>query len=211
MKYYLAERFHKTAFFFSFFYGTLLPEIGGAWHWHWITDHIILGALPIKSKWLRFGKHHLKIIQQSKDRKKPLALVISAVQRFELQGLGLPMHTVQPDDWKEQHVVPYQVSIADFSAEVKPVNIWVAVQKIDHAVKSNQSVYIHCKAGRGRSWMISMCYLTTFGGMDFHAAAKLVRQKRHRVSPLHEQIDFVKRFAAQYRSQAELANTVAST
>jgi protein-tyrosine phosphatase len=200
MKRYLIKHFQKSTFFCSFCYGTLLPSLSkNISHWNWITDQIILGALPIKSKWGFWGGHHIKIVKQAQAQHKPLGLVLSAVQSFEIEGQGLPFKPVSFEDWQKQHVHQHRVDIPDFSANVSWEDVWVAVQRIDQTLKTGQSVYIHCKAGRGRSWMILMCYLTTLGGMDFSAAEKLLKSRRNRVSPSLKQIQFVRDFIEKYK------------
>lgn len=202
MKHYFIKHFRRCTLLISFFYGTMLPHIRTkAPHWDWITNQIMLGALPIKSKCWRWGGHHSKIVNQAKAKQKPLGLVVSAVQAFEIEGKGLPFKPVSPHDWQEVHVSHQHISIPDFSAKVLPKDVRTAIERMHQAIKTNHSVYIHCKAGRGRSWMVLMCYLTTFGGMDFPQAEKLVREKRMRVAPSLEQVQFVKDFVLKYKSK----------
>jgi len=82
---------------------------------------------------------------------------------------------------------------------VLPDDVLAILKKMHQTINARQAVYIHCKAGRGRSWMILMCYLTTLAGMDFEEAQKLVQEKRPHVSPSIEQIQFVKNFEKKFK------------
>eukprot|EP00758_Cryptobia_borreli_P018316 Tbor_TRINITY_DN670_c0_g1::TRINITY_DN670_c0_g1_i1::g.1582::m.1582 len=59
-------------------------------------------------------------------------------------------------------------------------------------------VYIHCKAGVGRSWMVLMCYLTTYKGKTFEEAYHMVKSKRNHVNPGPEQKQFVRDFQSRF-------------
>ena len=128
-------------------------------------------------------------------------MVVSALESFELQGKGLPLKPVSTKDWKKLYVNHQHLSIIDFTSSVSPSDVFDVIKKIHKTILAKQTVYIHCKAGKGRSWMILMCYLTTFGNMSFEDAQKLVREKRSRVSPSDQQIQFVKKFEKQYKQK----------
>ena len=64
--------------------------------------------------------------------------------------------------------------------------------------KKKGVVYIHCKAGVGRSWMVLMCYLTTYGGRTYENAYNLVRSTRTHINPSEGQEQFVKDFAIKF-------------
>jgi len=181
--------FRKIIFFISFFCGTILPHDKKCRsHWAWVTDQIALGALPIKTKFLTHGGHHLKIIQQAKSKGYPLGLVVSVIQPFELKGEGILLKPVSVEDWKLLGVETVQLNIPDFSANASLDDIDSIVKKIKQTVNAGKSVYIHCKAGRARSWMVLMCYLTTEEGMDFNSARKLIKSNRIHVCPKPKQI-----------------------
>jgi atypical dual specificity phosphatase len=64
-----------------------------------------------------------------------------------------------------------------------------------HALRG-ESVYVHCKAGRGRSTTLVLCYLTLYGGLSPEAADAKIRRVRPVISrKWHEPV--VQRFAAQ--------------
>ncbi len=188
-----ATLYRKIIFFISFLCGTLLPhDKKRRSHWAWITDQIMLGALPIKTKFLKHGAHQLKIIEQAKQKKHPLGLIVSIVTPFELKGEGILLTPVSPEDWHHLGVETIQLSIPDFSAEVSVDAMKPVMEKIKQTIEKGRSVYIHCKAGRARSWMTLMCYLVAEKGMDFEAAKNLIKSKRTHVCPTKDQMEFVR-------------------
>lgn len=203
MKYYIRKKFNnKFTFMISFFYGTLLPHHKTKRpHWNWITDQIILGALPIKTKIFGRGGHDLKIIAQAVRKMKPLGMVISVVRSFELKGKGLPFMPVSRKDWEKLYVSHQHLSVADFTSFASPQQVAILIEKMHKTINAKQTMYIHCKAGRGRSWMILMCYLTTLGRMSFEEAQSLIKEKRPHVSPSDKQIQFVKNFKKKYKQK----------
>ncbi len=66
----------------------------------------------------------------------------------------------------------------------KPVRVWrqmhSACPRAGHA-RRGELVYVHCKAGRGRSTTLVLCYLVKEFGMTPAAALEMVRAKRHQV------------------------------
>jgi hypothetical protein len=65
-------------------------------------------------------------------------------------------------DWKKKNIEHYSLPIADFGADVPVAALIHAIDAIRKCVSENKSVYIHCKAGRGRSAMLSAIYLALF-------------------------------------------------
>jgi len=61
------------------------------------------------------------------------------------------------------------------------VDINQAVDFIHRNASSGKVTYIHCKAGRGRSTTIVLCYLVKYKKMKPETAFEYVRSKRARV------------------------------
>jgi hypothetical protein len=125
---------------------------------------LYLGALPMARVGLNKVKHHDEIINKTKQSGKPLGLVVGAIEDFELKSKGLSFFKpIPPKKWlKEKYKVTFtQVSIPDFTTYVNFKDIDKAVKDIDETRKNGKSVYVHCKAGRVRSVLLLMCYLTT--------------------------------------------------
>ncbi|CAO2841828.1 unnamed protein product [Amaranthus hypochondriacus] len=56
-----------------------------------------------------------------------------------------------------------------------------AVDFIHKNASCGRATYVHCKAGRGRSTTIALCYLVKYKGMSPCSALDLIRAKRPRV------------------------------
>ena len=48
--------------------------------------------------------------------------------------------------------------------------------------KLQHSTYVHCKAGRGRSTVVVLCYLVAFGGYTPQHADQIIRRERSHIS-----------------------------
>jgi atypical dual specificity phosphatase len=77
-------------------------------------------------------------------------------------------------DGNQRIVLPLE----DFNVE--PIkNIGKAVQIIDKKLKKNNSVYVHCHAGCGRTGTIVVSYLILFKDMQLNQAIDIFYEKRH--------------------------------
>lgn len=156
-------------------------------HWDKIITGLYHGALPIESELAGYGSHCAKIIEQCQQSGTPLKLVISANLDFELAGWGLPFYPVSKELWNEFGVENIQIKIPDFTADVNLGDILFVMRKMHEVISAGGAVYTHCKAGVARSWMINMCYLTTYGGWNDIAAAEAYYQnQRPQVCPFND-------------------------
>jgi len=171
-------------------------------HWNWITDHLILGALPVVSQVGASGNHLEMIREQCAERGVKVGLVVSALTADELNGFGVVFpRFASHEDWQAHLGVRRfeLVEIADMTARTDYATILRVTEKIHIVInEAKEAVYVHCKAGKGRSWMIVMCYLCSYGRMSFDDAVNLVQLKRYQVNPSQSQIKFVKDFAQQF-------------
>jgi protein-tyrosine phosphatase len=83
----------------------------------------------------------------------------------------------------------------DGTATVSLEEVSRAVEAMHTALDVNkQAVYVHCKAGKGRSWMVCMCYLITYGGRTYENAEALIRMARYQVNPSATQRELPREF-----------------
>ena len=192
-------------------------------HWNWVTDQLILGALPVKTRVGDSGDHLSLLGEQCGQRGTKVGLVVSCLTQDELDGFGVGVvNFVQHADWRERLPVPRFVilPIADMGCKgADYASVRGALQQMLRTLRSHtdadivakhdgktppkEAVYVHCKAGKGRSWMVLMCFLCCHSGMDFATAEALVRGQRYQVSPSASQVQFVKEFTAKFRADAE--------
>jgi protein-tyrosine phosphatase len=76
-----------------------------------------------------------------------------------------------------------------------------AVTFIAERIERGEKVYVHCASGVGRSVAITLCYLSTHGGMDLDLAHEDLRRLRPRISMSNNQRRFVEAFVARHREQ----------
>lgn len=138
--------------------------------WDWVDDHVLLGALPT-------GDH---------------------VPQLKQLGIGGVINTCREycgplDHYKEAGIEQLYLPTIDF---VPPTIEFIrdGVAFIDRHVASGSKVYVHCKAGRGRSATIVMCYLIS-KGMSAEEAQSLLLAKRPHVSKKLAEREVVKQFA----------------
>ena len=202
----------KAGWFFvtlsaTFVPGVLLRQIGitsNFKHWNEIRPWLYLGALPVKSVHLGRGNHLEKLAKQldkKRGEEEPhvMGLVVSCLTPEEGRGFGVGMiEFVTADAWKEKFpgVQTLSLSIVDMRADVENAAIYDATVAMHACYQAGKVCYVHCKAGKGRSWMVLMCYLVTFGGMTFDAATSLVKSCRYQVDPSKSQRERVRQFMA---------------
>lgn len=150
--------------------------------WSRVNDFIVLGALPMRDK------HHLKRLTEEYNVKA----VVTMNERYELAG-RLYCTPVTPDDWKDAGVLQHFGDTPDF----KPPT----AESIDSCVEfiaSNRergSVYVHCKAGRGRSTVAVMSYLVKYEHMSPTEGLAFIKTKRPHVSVTKNQFNSVENYA----------------
>lgn len=75
-----------------------------------------------------------------------------------------------------------------------------AVEFIEANVSDEKTVYIHCKAGRGRSATVAICWLMKHYGLSGSDAQKLLLEKRPHVNARLTQRPVVQRFEASLKN-----------
>mgnify|MGYP001567470037 CR=1 FL=1 len=193
----------------TFVPGVLLRQLGimsNFKHWNEIQSWLFLGALPVNS--LHFGRgNHLEKLAKQLDVKRgkqepcEMGLVVSCLTPDEGRGFGLGMiEFVTPDAWKAKFtgVETISLSILDMGADIENAAISKAIVAMHNCYLGGKVCYVHCKAGKGRSWMVLMCYLVTLGGMTYDDAFALVKARRYQVDPSKSQRERVRLFMSDF-------------
>jgi len=132
-------------------------------HFHWwdqVDEHILLGAVPFPSDVLRLkelGVCGVVTLNESYERLVPRSL-------YEAHGI-------------ENLVLPTR----DYLYAPSFVNLCEAADFIHRNALSGKLTYVHCKAGRGRSTTVVICYLVQYKNMTPAEAYEHVRLRRPRV------------------------------
>eukprot|EP00795_Rhopilema_esculentum_P016631 gene16632-8065_t len=131
----------KIAFLPTLLYNLIRSRIDRNWYDR--IDHtIVLGALPFFSTARKLAEE------------EGVKGVISLNQEYELKYLSPT--AIQ---WDDLGVKQLKIPTLDFDAAPSIQEIQKGIDFINYYREKNQSVYIHCKAGRGRSALLVTCYL----------------------------------------------------
>lgn len=128
-----------------------------------IEEGIYLGAIPLKN----FG-HDQEITALG------VKAVLAVVESYELEQKTFISEAVQRQDWEKNHITFKQISAVDLGS-ISAVNLHTAADFIN---QHKTGIYIHCKAGRGRSVMCLIAYLMKHKKMTCTAAIAFTKQKR---------------------------------
>lgn len=131
--------------------------------------NIYLGALPLKSE-----KHLEKIIDLG------VSHVLCMVENFEMED-GWINQPVKISDWESNGIVVRHIQAADFLPLTKD-EIEEGVEFLNQQLLDGHSVYVHCKAGRGRSATIVIVYLMKYHGYTFDEAFTIVKNQRPQIN-----------------------------
>ncbi|KPA79414.1 hypothetical protein ABB37_05259 [Leptomonas pyrrhocoris] len=206
----------RAAYFWGSLVATAVPGYVGRMagvttdflHWNWVADKVVLGAIPVVTQVGSSGNHLLQLKEQLEQRHETLGLVVACLEEEELDGYGMNViQFAKEADWRKNinaDVEFVHLPMTDTTASTPLPAVAKAVMKMEECIRQRgQTVYVHCKAGKGRSWMVVMCYLTTYGGMAFAEAAEVIQEKRVQVNPSAVQKQFAEQFPfrfAQWKS-----------
>ena len=140
-----------------------------AW-WSHVNEHVMLGALPLASR------DHLRALKQDEG----VTAVLSLNMPHELgaggRGTWFAM-PVTPEEWRTAGIAHQALPTNDFFPPT-PERIALAIEFIEEHVRCRGRVYVHCKAGRGRSAVIAACYLCKQRGLKPDDAVALLKTLR---------------------------------
>lgn len=192
--------YQRFQYGFTFYAVTVLPRllpvinVNRPW-WSTIIDGLKVGAIPIEN-W----DHGFELLNECNLSGKKLGLVVSCCESFELAGNGLMRLTpVSPAFWIKHGVTHLQIKMPDFKGGVPLEQIHLTVAEMHRSLLNGESVYVHCKAGRGRSIVMIACYLIEHQNMSPDDAIALIRQHRAEVSLSRAQFDFIEAYRAAYK------------
>ncbi|OWM84465.1 putative dual specificity protein phosphatase DSP8 [Punica granatum] len=128
--------------------------------WDEVDQFLLLGAVP-------FPKDVLRLKQ----------LGVGGVIT-----LNEPYETLVPTALYHAHGIDHlMIPTRDYLFAPSHGDIRQAVEFINRNASSGRTTYVHCKAGRGRSTTIVLCYLVEYKHMTPAAALEYVRSRRPRV------------------------------
>ncbi|MBA3722144.1 MAG: dual specificity protein phosphatase family protein [Parachlamydiaceae bacterium] len=148
---------------FSLFKTAMFP-ISQVW-WNTILEgKIILGAIPLKNK-----GHDDSISKQAHS-------VLTLLENFEIYSPSLFSVPVTHHDWHIKKITQKHIVTEDFEA-VPLGAIIEGVAFLREQILQNKTVYVHCKAGRGRSATIVVSYILKYCNEIFPSNEKCSVEK----------------------------------
>eukprot|EP00794_Sanderia_malayensis_P011261 gene11261-12441_t len=153
----------RVAFYPTLLWNVFRSKIDRNWYDR-IDRAVVLGALPFRST------------ANTLVEKENVKGVITLNQEHELKYLSLTA-----EEWKNLGVTQLWIPTMDFDAAPSIKDIEKSIEFIEDFKARNQSVYVHCKAGRGRSALIVVCYLMKEQNIGIDEAFSFVKSKRSHV------------------------------
>ncbi|VDK83229.1 unnamed protein product [Dibothriocephalus latus] len=142
----------EAKFYISLAYGTSAYFIGARTWYDRISEYLILGGLPVLSKWDEFQK------------RESITHVVSMLEPFEVKSFVLG-----------------STEAASRGLEYLSLPVDEGVEFIDSCRKSGSSVYVHCKAGRTRSAFLVACYFMSRDGLSPTESTERIRANRKHI------------------------------
>ncbi len=109
---------------------------------------LILGQIPITT----FREALVKKLMGN-------GLVVSCNDNFELSGVGALCNIIPPHIWAYYDIDHQHLPFTDFESNADPLLIIQTLEKMTAVYNNKGSIYIHCKAGRSRSALITSLFL----------------------------------------------------
>ncbi|KAK1667190.1 hypothetical protein QYE76_055349 [Lolium multiflorum] len=151
----------RVLFYPTLLYNVLRNQFEAEFRWWDRVDQcILLGAVPFPSD-------------------------VPRLKQLGVQGvvtLNEPYETLVPMSLYQAHGIDHLViATRDYCFAPSLEDICRAIEFIHHNASQGGTTYVHCKAGRGRSTTIVLCYLIKYRNMTPEAALDHVRSIRPRV------------------------------
>ena len=127
-----------------------INPVQNPWH-NEIIDGLFLGAQPM----LNFN-HHEQLPNEG------ITAILTMVELKHELGASLFTEPVKPQDWAQLNIEQKIIDTPDF-LPVPQAKIQAAVDFIHQTLTNGGQIYVHCKAGRGRSATAVICYLLQHG------------------------------------------------
>ena len=143
--------------------------------WDWVDDDVLLGALP--------EAEHLPALKSAGIR-----AVINTCCEFEGH---MP-------DYALEGVEALCLPTVDYTPPTME-SIRQGIDFMHRHIAQGHKIYVHCKAGRGRSATLVMCYLIANGMTPEQAQAHLLSKRPHVLPTLYRR-DVVQQFYNEIKS-----------
>ncbi|CAH0479730.1 unnamed protein product [Peronospora belbahrii] len=155
--------------------------------WSRIEPKLLLGALPLQNKNHLYELVHGEGVKAIVTMNQPVELLPNFLSR-----------PILPVEWKKEQIAQCFGSTADFSPPtVATIERCVAFIHEQVDVQQN-TTYVHCKAGRGRSAVIVVAFLIQYRQMTLEEAFAMVKNKRPHICLHPRQLHMLREFSTKY-------------
>ena len=161
----------------------IFPSLKQTW-WHQITPGLYLGGIPLASR------NHLEKIKSLGVRH-----VLAILEADEAEKETFFSAPLKKNDWQTAGIEYRRISCPDMTPpsleELTEAAAWLS-----RRIEAGETVYINCKAGRGRSAMMVIAHLIYNQGMALKEAIAFLLSIRSVVRFRPSQMEQLKRFEA---------------
>lgn len=178
---------YTTSFYYNF-----CRCLTGEWNWQdkigdFHEGELYLGILPFRSPIydsLEFMRTH------------NITTVMSITEVFE-NNSGTFQVPIKPNEYESNNIAHFQMPAHDFKT-LPMDDLEKAIEYLDHKLKNKGKIYVHCKAGRGRSAEVVIAYLIKYHCMSVKNAFDLVQKQRVQVSLSKERLETLNKLELKY-------------
>jgi atypical dual specificity phosphatase len=97
-------------------------------------------------------------------------------------------------EWAERGITNKKYDIADHIGAASVAQVREMVEFIMNQEEGGKTVYVHCKAGKGRSASVVMCYLCQKHSVSPDEAFKMLKEKRKQIDLGSKQWSLVRNY-----------------
>ncbi len=147
----------RAAYYPTLWYNRVMCSLGIWRKWDWVDSFILLGAVP-----------------SPRDVARLKSLGIRAVVNLceEFDGHRSAM--------TECGIIQLHLPTYDYHCPSR-AKLLCGVEFMSEQINAGRKIYVHCKAGRGRSATLVLCFLMTTRGISAKEAEDIVRKSRLQV------------------------------
>ena len=178
---------YTTSFYYNF-----CRCLTGEWNWQdkigdFHEGELYLGILPFRSP----VYDSLEFMRQNN-----ITTVMSITEVFE-NNSGTFQIPIKPIEYQSNNIVHFQMPAHDFKT-LPMGDLEAAIDYLANNLKNKGKVYVHCKAGRGRSAEVVIAYLIKYHLMSVKEALGLVKSQRVQVSLSNERLETLNKLELKY-------------
>lgn len=177
--------FARIAFYPSLLWGIATESSTKRWYDR-IDTHVILGALPFKSQTRELVEN------------ENVEAVVTMNEDYETRYIAN-----SKQEWAEWGVTQLQLSTVDFNNAPSQEMIQRGVAFIEEMNQNEKTVYVHCKAGRGRSTTLVACYLMKAKKLTPEKAHEYIKSRRPHILLASRQWEAIRLFHKSLNTQQD--------